>query len=160
MAIQEKAEKLEFNEGDALIKEGDPGQSIMMILEGEVACKKGEKIVRILSQNDFLGESSLIFDLPRSLDVVALKKTIVYAITKEQFEETIGSDFSKQILSAILKNAFMNNSLLQTFSSHEVFPKIFQLFEVKHYEDDQEIDVELEKKLIYVLQGNMIGVYF
>lgn len=132
----------------------------MMIQEGEVACKKSDIIVRILAQNDFIGESSLIFNLPRSLDVVALKPTVVYEITKFSFEEAMGEDFAKQILSAILKNAFSSNSFLQTFSSHEVFFKIFQLFEVKHYSEKEIVDVSKEKRLIYLLQGNMLGVIF
>ena len=45
--------KFDFAIGDNIINEGDIGDSLYIILEGEVNCVKEQKVQRILKQKDF-----------------------------------------------------------------------------------------------------------
>jgi CRP-like cAMP-binding protein len=66
-----------YREGEVVFEEGDPGQGMYIILEGEVKVllrgnQKGEEVEIVrLKTGDFFGEFSLIDESPRSATVVA-----------------------------------------------------------------------------------------
>lgn len=146
-----------FSKGEILIKEGDEGNSIMVIKEGEVECRKDKTKVRSMVEHDFLGESSLLFNLKRSLDVIAMTSVTVYNIESDSLRNSMGEDFQSKILESILKNGFKKHALLAIFASHEVFDKVFKLFEIKHFKNGELAIQRNEQALSYLLQGNLIN---
>ena len=89
-----------YNAGDVIMKEGEPGQSMYVIAEGEVEVNKTltmkfgeddyretEKTLTVLKVSDYavFGEMALVTDLERSATVTALSDCTLYEIMKEDF---------------------------------------------------------------------------
>lgn len=83
------SERLAFDKGAVLFKQGDRGDSAFLILEGSVDVvvdsPNGPVTVAHLGQNAFVGEMSLLCDMPRTAAVVATAPLDTLKIKKEQF---------------------------------------------------------------------------
>jgi signal transduction histidine kinase len=79
--------------GDCLIKEGDWGDSLLVILSGEVEVVRDtgdtETMLAHFGAGSFVGEMSLIDNAPRTASVRSLTKSEVLEITKEQFDRLL-----------------------------------------------------------------------
>ncbi len=75
----------------AVVKQGDPGDAMFFVLEGEVrvrmAVGEQEKILALLSVGDFFGEISLFDHGPRSADVISNTDTTVLRLSASSFQK-------------------------------------------------------------------------
>ena len=113
--------KFDFAIGDNIINEGDMGDSLYIILEGEVNCVKEQKVQRILKQKDFFGEYAVLFDIPRSMSIYAKTKVSCYHISKSVLEDNLGVDYRNVILKSIIKEAFKRSTVLNIFEKSGKF---------------------------------------
>jgi signal transduction histidine kinase len=96
-ASLKKIEKLlikeQFKKGKKIIKEGVMGDSLYIIIEGEVEVVKGKgkkaEKVAILKPFDFFGEMSLLENKPRSASIIAGSKSTLLRLSKDDFEELV-----------------------------------------------------------------------
>ncbi len=85
-----KAKQLE--EGELLFREGEPGDRMYVVLEGQVRISKtipgvGEEALAFLERGDYFGEMALIDNAPRSADARAhTGGAVVLAIPREVVE--------------------------------------------------------------------------
>ena len=87
--IVEGAEGLRVFPGDTVIREGDAAQFFYIIQSGKLErtssdnanCPAGE----ILTGGGYFGQTSLIYDTPRSMSIVASEETVLWRIHKEHF---------------------------------------------------------------------------
>jgi CRP-like cAMP-binding protein len=82
-ALASGAERRTFDVGQALVREGEPGESMFVIESGQVTVKVGDDPVAELFAGDFLGEMSLLTGAPRNATVTALEPVAAYEIRKE-----------------------------------------------------------------------------
>jgi len=64
-----------FEKGKTILREGEPGLALLLILEGKVEVRKKGKLLSTLERGGFFGEMTVIDDKPRSADVVAVAPT-------------------------------------------------------------------------------------
>lgn len=87
------AERLTFAEGDIVCRQGDEGDSAYIIIEGEadviVATAGGPVIVATLRKNDFLGETAILCDVPRTATVQARTDLETLMISKDLFFQLV-----------------------------------------------------------------------
>lgn len=140
--------KLDFDENDNIIHEGDVGDSLYIILEGEVNCIKDRSLTRVLKSKDFFGEFGLIFDIPRSMSIYAKTKVICYQLSSTLLSETLGVDYRNIILKSIIKEALCSSSTLNIFSSDTYINAIFKNSEIKLYRDNEIIIPQYKLKMI------------
>jgi len=81
-----------YSPGTTIIVEGEPGESLFLILRGKVSVIKGlgtpqELFLAELGPGEFFGEMSLFDREPRSASVLAVEETEVLELDKFQFEE-------------------------------------------------------------------------
>lgn len=70
-----------FQPGEVLVGEGQPGGTMMVILDGVVEVRKGGVAITHLSEpGTYVGEMSALLDLPYSADVVAVEPTTVLVV--------------------------------------------------------------------------------
>ncbi len=97
---------LTSNEGDTLIREGDVGNEMFLILSGVVDVRKHLQgrthSITLLGQGDIFGEMGLISRKTRSADVLALAPTEMLVITQGFLEKTIKT--TQGIASKVLYN--------------------------------------------------------
>ncbi len=78
-------EVLAFDPGETVVKRGDPGHGLYLILEGAAEVRRGTRSLTRLGAGQFFGEMSLFDDLPRSADVVALEPAKMAVLQKWEF---------------------------------------------------------------------------
>ena len=74
-----------FEKGKTILREGEPGLALLLILEGEVEVRKKGKLLSTLENGGFFGEMTVIDDKPRSADVVAVAPTTCFGLTSWAF---------------------------------------------------------------------------
>jgi len=76
--ILELCKTLFFRPGETLFKQGDDGDSLFVLLSGEVEIVvKGKGVVHVMKGNEVLGEMGLVCNAPRSASAVAKKSTMI-----------------------------------------------------------------------------------
>lgn len=83
------SEKLEYQAGQDLCRQGDTGDAMYIILAGEadvvVNMPHGEHTVAHLGKNSFVGEIAILCDVPRTATVRANGVVTALRISKELF---------------------------------------------------------------------------
>ena len=69
--ILASGEERSFGEGEAIVRQGEPGDDLYVILEGRVRVERGGRPVESLGEGEFFGEVAVLDGRPRSADVVA-----------------------------------------------------------------------------------------
>lgn len=151
-----------FKDQEKIIKEGDLGDKMYIIKEGIVSCQKDSKEIRKLYDRDFFGHNSIIIECKRSLDVIAVGNVICYEISLDTLKEALGTNYKDVILFSIFRQAIINNSFFSQIFSENIFEKMYELFEMKLYKNSEVIYQRkvTDKKIIILLEGNMIEVNF
>ncbi|MGA8709878.1 MAG: Crp/Fnr family transcriptional regulator [Thermoplasmata archaeon] len=75
----------EFSEGETIVKRGEGGLGLFLILEGAAEVRRGSRKLARLGVGQFFGEMALFDDQPRSADVVALQTSKCAVLSKWEF---------------------------------------------------------------------------
>lgn len=62
---------LTFDPGEALVREGEPGETLFVVLSGQAKVARGSRRVGVVMPGDFFGELSAIDGGPRTASVIA-----------------------------------------------------------------------------------------
>ena len=96
--------EMNLSPGEVVYHEGDKGNCMYYIREGKIkiTIKRGkhEKVLSILTDGAFFGESALIDEKPRMATATAIEKTELLIIDKDSFQANLNSN---PVLSHILK---------------------------------------------------------
>lgn len=83
------SERVRFEAGEDLVKEGDFGDTAYIILSGTadvvIASPSGELTVAKVKENDFVGEIAILIDVPRTATVRATSTLVALSVSKEHF---------------------------------------------------------------------------
>ncbi len=83
------SERMTFNAGDMLFRQGETGDSAYVIIGGEadvlVDTPKGPLAVAKLKRNDIVGEIAILCDVPRTATVRAASTVETMVIAKDLF---------------------------------------------------------------------------
>ncbi len=74
-----------FEQGEAIVKKGEPGLGFYVILAGGADVRKGKETVAKLARGSFFGELALLDDQPRSADVIATSQTRCLVLLRWNF---------------------------------------------------------------------------
>uniref|UniRef100_A0A7C6AEL9 Crp/Fnr family transcriptional regulator n=1 Tax=candidate division WOR-3 bacterium TaxID=2052148 RepID=A0A7C6AEL9_UNCW3 len=115
-----------LNPGEVLFNEGDKGDVMYLIKEGQIKITKGkgpdERVLAVLKEGDFFGEMAIIDGSPRSATAIAISKTSLLIIDKETFRSKIREnpliEYILETLTKRLRNADEQIKLL-TIKSEE-----------------------------------------
>ena len=75
-----------YSLGQAIIEAGSVGQSMYVVVEGEVEVRVGDNVVDQLGPGSIFGEMALIDDSPRSATVVAKTDCRLVEVDRRRFE--------------------------------------------------------------------------
>lgn len=87
-----KAERVTVPAGATMAREGDTGEELCVILEGEARVRIHNHVVATLSTGDFFGEMSLLDGEPRSAAVAASTDSVVLVLKRGDFLELLAED--------------------------------------------------------------------
>jgi CRP/FNR family transcriptional regulator, cyclic AMP receptor protein len=90
--IAEIVRAASYPAGTYLIREGEPGESFLIIREGRATVQQGGRTLRELRAGDFLGEIALIDGGPRTASVSAVEPVEALVIDRTGFSRLM-NDF-------------------------------------------------------------------
>ncbi len=83
------SERLEFQPGEQIFRQGERGDAAFIILEGEAEVfaetEEGPMRVARLGKNDIIGEIAILCDVPRTATVIAAGPLVTLRISKDAF---------------------------------------------------------------------------
>ncbi len=89
-AVADLCDSTEYDAGEVIFREGDQGDRLYIVLSGEVQVWKnhGREDASLLSRygaGRFFGEMALVDELPRSATSVAVERTLLVYLRREEF---------------------------------------------------------------------------
>ena len=146
-----------YNSGDVICKEGDLGNCMYIIKEGEVNCIKNGKIIRVLKKGDNFGQKAIIEETKRSLDVVAKTNCTLCSISVDFFKNQIGPNYKEYLYFSFINLAFHISKHFNMILT-KMLLKVFSFFTYKNYQNHDIIFKKgetLEKKIYIILEGSI-----
>jgi putative ABC transport system ATP-binding protein len=97
--IAEKVTRRHYEPGETVIREGDEGDELFLISEGEVEVEREGHEVARLGPAEFFGELALISGEPRNATVVATTPLDTYVLGKDEFRAAVeqSANFREQL---------------------------------------------------------------
>jgi PPM family protein phosphatase len=92
MRVMQVAEVRAFEPGQWVIRDGDRGDELFIVLSGTVKVLKGEAVLTMLGRGEHFGEMALIRSQPRSADVVSETQSEIIAIRRADFFEILRTE--------------------------------------------------------------------
>jgi CRP/FNR family transcriptional regulator, cyclic AMP receptor protein len=86
------AEEEEFDEGETLTKEGEPGDAFYVLMQGEARVERGGRKIARLLPGDFFGEIALIDGGARTASVIAETPVQTLTIHRKRFQKMLEED--------------------------------------------------------------------
>jgi F420-non-reducing hydrogenase small subunit len=91
-----RRECLSYEKGDFVFRQGDPGDSLFIVIEGGIEISQGadleKHVLATLHPGEFFGEMSLITDQPRMADATSVSQTLLLPVRKRDFLERIKAE--------------------------------------------------------------------
>jgi MFS family permease len=84
-ALARSVVRVEAAPGEAVIREGEPGELFYIVESGEVEVTKDGRHVAALGAGDYFGEIALLRDVPRTATVTAKSETVLQALDRATF---------------------------------------------------------------------------
>lgn len=75
--------------GTQVVREGDTGEAMYLVGDGELRVTRGDTELATLRQGDFFGELALLDPSPRDATVTALTNATVVALDRAAFRATL-----------------------------------------------------------------------
>jgi CRP-like cAMP-binding protein len=88
-AVHQLSKPREFAPGEALVTEGERGDSFHLIADGEAEIVVGGEVLGTLGAGDYFGEMSLIDGGPRTASVIAVSPIRTLAVTTHDFQRLL-----------------------------------------------------------------------
>ncbi len=85
LRIMQVAEVLEFEPGQDVVREGDRGDELFIVVDGALQILRGEQVLSEVGPGEHFGEMALIRSLPRSATVRAVEKSELIAVRRADF---------------------------------------------------------------------------
>ena len=147
-----------YLKGQYICREGEFGNSLYIIKDGEVECLKGENVIRILKKGDNFGQKALLEGDVRSLDVRAKTDCKIYSISSEFFKNQYGDNFKQVLYFNFITISFNNSKVFKKINS-KIIAKSFQHFKFRSLKNNEVVYPKGQKiceKLCVVLEGNIV----
>ncbi len=77
--------------GETLVKEGDAGDRLYLVVRGAVRVERGGVAVAELADGAFFGERAVLENQPRTATIVAARETELLSLTKEPLEKLLAT---------------------------------------------------------------------
>lgn len=99
--VAQIAEEVRYTSNENIFKEGEPGHSMYIIVDGEILIHRNVKKIATLKKGDCLGEMAILDQEPRSADATVNNEAILLKINQEGFYELMSGNL--EIMRGILK---------------------------------------------------------
>jgi serine/threonine protein phosphatase PrpC len=89
LRVMQAVEVRQYEDGEVVIREGDKGDELFIVLDGKVRVSRGDTTLTHLGQGEHVGEMALIRSVPRGATVTAVGAAELIAIRRADFFEIL-----------------------------------------------------------------------
>ena len=106
------AVEVEFRAGDFIIRRGEFGTSMFIIVSGRVRIHAGDQVIAELGEREVIGELAALDPEERSADITAVTDTTVFCIESGSIYELMGehSDVNRGIIRVLCRRLRRSNA--------------------------------------------------
>jgi len=103
--VADVMEEERYHEGAKIVREGEDGDSMYVLVEGQADVIRDDRTVDRLLPGDFFGEISLLDGGPRTATIVADTPITVYAIRRGPFNRMLTQEpeIASKVLTALAR---------------------------------------------------------
>jgi CRP-like cAMP-binding protein len=83
------ADDLEVQAGKVLTRQGDTGREFFVLMDGEVEVERDGHLLGTRGAGDFIGEISILEDMPRTATVTAKTPVRLFVLTAQSFRSVV-----------------------------------------------------------------------
>lgn len=110
--LREAMDARVFSEGEVVLAEGSPGDSMFALAQGTVAVQRDGRNVALMHEGDFFGEMALLTGAPRLATIVAGTDVVLLEFPRAAMQSLISRDPAiKQGLDAFFRERLLANVL-------------------------------------------------
>ena len=157
--ISEKIKTVQFNPDDTIIRKGTDGESVFIIKDGLVSCQINGVEIRKLRNNEYFGQNCLLNNQKRTIDVIAIKHCICFELKVKDLKDALGEGFRDCLMYSLFKESVTSNKYLKEVFSECLIEDMFKCFKYKQYKDNDNIDFFNHKRIIIILEGNVVNAF-
>jgi len=84
-ALAKYTKVVSFPAAARIVKQGEPGIALYILLRGEAEVRQGNRVLGRLGAGQFFGEMTLLDEQPRSADVIAVQPTECAVLSRWEF---------------------------------------------------------------------------
>ena len=147
----------EFNPGQKIVRENDPGDIFYIIKKGTVVCSLNGLEIRKLHAGNFFGEQGLLYESKRAATVIALDKVSALSLRSEDLVKVLGTQLQSIIYKNIKRIAVEQSKLLKLLTKEQI-DAIVELMSVYSFEAGKTVikkNSTKGKNLVFVLKGEI-----
>jgi CRP-like cAMP-binding protein len=137
-AMAEDCLRRQFQPGEAIFQQGDPGQMLYLVESGQVRIyvqdEQGQETsVKLCGPGDIFGELAVIDGLPRSASAVAMGNTVVHILSRDRFREhmrrvpQLSLNFMKTLSERVRNSTLQMSSLTMLDTPGRLARKLLEL---------------------------------
>ena len=89
LRIMQVADVKAYDEGQTVVREGDRGDELFIVLSGQVQVSRGDQVLSDVGPGEHFGEMALIRSMPRSATVTATEPSELIALRRADFFEIL-----------------------------------------------------------------------
>lgn len=109
-----------FNTGESIVKEYEDKAEFYLIKEGAVNIYYKHENLAYLSEGEYFGEQSLIYNSTRKASAKAVTLTVLLMITKDALVKILGGNLETVLYNNTIKIAFNNDPIFSHFTTNQV----------------------------------------
>src|SRR5579872_4979226 len=164
--VAQTAKLRTYHKHEFIVREGDPGGTFYIILDGSVAVTRvasdgRETILSILKSNDFFGEMSLFDSSLRSASIKTLSDVKVGVIDEKAFLEVLerSPKIARYLVTALSQRLRAANQLIAATTSQDIRARLASLLLNLSQSFGEKADngVKITLRLTNQEMANMIG---
>ena len=147
----------EFNDGNKIVVEGDPGNLLYIIKTGSVLCTKGSQEIRKLWPGEFFGEQALLYNTQRTATVIAIGKVTVLSLGRDDLTTAFGTHLQQIIYRNSQRISIEKSKVLKILTKSQI-EAIIDRMEIGSYKPGQIVigrGSPKGMKIYIILKGNI-----
>jgi CRP-like cAMP-binding protein len=115
-------DEVQFDEGDEIFHEGDPGDTLYFIIDGKVRIATGGEELAQLGERQVFGEMALLDSEPRSASATALSDVTLLKILRDDFHEILAekAEIAQGIIKVLTRRLRTTNDRRRGAGMHAV----------------------------------------
>ncbi|OUT40753.1 MAG: hypothetical protein CBB66_00645 [bacterium TMED6] len=90
--ISQELEEIQYSDNTVIFKDGEVGDSMYFIFNGEIRISKGDNELVCLKRGDYFGEMALLDGEPRSADATTITNSVLLKLNSNKFKNVLYSN--------------------------------------------------------------------